>query len=155
MSALMNVRRQRAAAGQLCEAHSLVAPNIYEASFVRGGSYRFHEDAHLGRLKIVSASVSDTGGALSKRCSDTKFEPNEDFTNSMILSKIVFNVKASRRASRARTGLHKIFANAYLYSIKVPMIIASQKPKKITLAALHSQTPTHVNPISTTGNASR
>ena len=55
----MNVRRKRAAAGQLCEAHSLVASNIYKASFVLGGSYRFHEDVHLGRLKIVSASVSD------------------------------------------------------------------------------------------------
>ena len=59
VSALMNVRRKRAAAGQLCEAHSLVVSNMHEASFVRGGSYRIHEDVHLGRLKIASASVSD------------------------------------------------------------------------------------------------
>ena len=60
VSALMGVRRKRAAAGQLFVSNTVWRrSNRHEASFAQGGSYRLSEDAHLGRLEILSVSLLD------------------------------------------------------------------------------------------------
>ena len=103
VSALMGVRRKRAAAGQLFVSNTVWRrSNRHEASFAQGGSYRLSEDAHLGRLEILSTSVSDGHPEHRSRsvARTQKLSPADIFANSMILSKNVFLLWA-----RAKTGL--------------------------------------------------
>ena len=93
VSALMGVRRKRAAAGQLFVSNTVWRhSNRHEASFAQGGSYRLSEDAHLGRLEILSTAVS--GGHSKSRSLSVartqKLSPAMILANSAILSKIVF-----------------------------------------------------------------
>ena len=93
VSALMGVRRKRAAAGQLFVSNTVWRrSNRHEASFAQGGSYRLSEDAHLGRLEILSTSVSDGHPEHRSRsvARTQKLSPADIFANSMILSKNVF-----------------------------------------------------------------
>ena len=93
VSALMGVRRKRAAAGQLFVSNTVWwRSHKHEASFAQGGSYRLSEDAHLGRLEILSTAVS--GGHSKSRSRSVartqKLSSAMILANSAILSKIVF-----------------------------------------------------------------
>ena len=110
VSALMGVQRKRAAAGQLFVSNTVWRhSNRHEASFAQGGSYRLSEDAHLGRLEILSTSVSDGHPEHRSRsvARTQKLSPADIVANSMILSKNVFLVWGTRQDRIARAAAIK------------------------------------------------
>ena len=118
VSALMGVRRKRAAAGQLFVSNTVWRhSNRHEASFAQGGSYRLSEDAHLGRLEILSTSVSGGHPECHSRsvARTQKLSPAEILANSMILSKIVLRSGASHSVRAAGEPRHRSFTIAKEY----------------------------------------
>ena len=132
VSALMGVRRKRAAAGQLFVSNTVWRrSNRHEASFAQGGSYRLSEDAHLGRLEILSTSVSDGHPEHRSRsvARTQKLSPADIFANSMILSKNVFLLWVHAPRPDCRSRCYKSFIISGMKKTKSP---ESEDPGHIT-----------------------
>ena len=123
VSALMGVRRKRAAAGQLFVSNTVWRRSTrHEASFAQGGSYRLSEDAHLGRLEILSTSVSDGHPEHRSRsvARTQKLSPADIFANSMILSKNVFLLWVHAPRPDCRSRCYKSFIISGMKKQKAP-----------------------------------